>query len=172
MKATPSLTAERLREVLHYDPETGVFTWKVTLSRRAPAGSRAGAYRALKGYTPLSVFGVKYLAHRLAWFYVHGVWPPEDLDHINRDRSDNRIANLRLASRTENSQNASIKRNNRSGYKGISWHIQTAKWRAYLMINRKQVHLGLFDCLSDAVRARKDGEARYHPFAPKEVICA
>lgn len=172
MNAPTSLTAERLREVLHYDPETGVFTWKETLSRRAPAGSRAGAHRALKGYTPLGVLGVRYLAHRLAWFYVHGVWPPEDLDHINRDRSDNRIANLRLASRAENSQNASIKRNNSSGYKGISWHSPTAKRRAYLTINRKQVHLGMFACLSEAVSARKEGEARHHPFAPKEAICA
>lgn len=172
MKNAPELTAERLRELLHYDPETGVFTWKVTLSRRASAGSIAGAYGANKGYTPISVLKRKYQAHRLAWLYMRGVWPPEDLDHINRDRSDNRLANLRLASRTENSQNANLKRNNTSGCKGVSWHIQSGRWRAHLMLNRRQIHLGLFDAFDDAVAARKAGEAQYHPFAPKEVAHA
>jgi hypothetical protein len=168
----PKLTVERLRELLHYDPETGVFTWKVTLSRRAVAGKTAGAFASLKGYTPISVLNVKYLAHRLAWFYVYGVWPSEDVDHINRVRSDNRITNLRLASRTENSQNAGLKRNNTSGYKGVSLHKTTRRWRAHLMVGRKQIHLGLFDCIHEAVAARKAAEAIYHPYAPKEVICA
>lgn len=170
MKAT-SLTAERLRQVLHYDPETGKFTWKVTLSRRAPAGAAAGTCD-IRGYQIIRLDHTKYRAHRLAWLYVCGVWPTEELDHINRDRSDNRVANLRLASRPENSQNTSPKRSNTSGRKGVSWHARTGRWRAHLTLNRRGIHLGYFRDINDAIAARKAAEAKYHPFAPQEAAHA
>jgi hypothetical protein len=100
-----TITAERLRQLLHYDPERGVFTW---LSRPAErswntrfAGTRAGTINGL-GYVVIGILGRRYKAHRLAWLYVHGEWPGRELDHINCDKSDNRIANLRPATRSQN----------------------------------------------------------------------
>lgn len=93
------LTAERLRELLSYDPETGWFTWRVTRSSngRADAGSRAGALRS-DGYRHVTVDQHKYKEHRLAWLYMTGKWPEADLDHKNNTRDDNRFSNLRAAS--------------------------------------------------------------------------
>ncbi len=132
------LTVERVRELLDYDPKTGVLT-RPTASR----GRRAGVVGHVQpdGYRVVMVDRRKYAAHRLIWFYVHGVWPAEDLDHVNGERDDNRIANLRPATRAQNCQNRKINRSNTSGFKGVSYCSQTGRWRA--QINRR--HLGRFD---------------------------
>lgn len=124
------LTAERLRELLSYDPETGVFRWKVKLANRAPVGSVAGNANR----TPWGVYWVVshqhrgYPAGRLAWLYMTGEWPKEQIDHINRDPSDNRWANLREATCQENLFNK--RRYNSTGYIGVQ---QTRSgWQARL----------------------------------------
>ena len=102
------------------------------------------------------------MAHRLAWFYVYGAWPNGDLDHINGDKLDNRIANLREATRKQNMQNVRQHKHNTSGVKGVAWHSQRNKWRAYIFVDYRQIHLGLFDTKEAAAAARMNAEEIYH----------
>jgi HNH endonuclease len=113
-----SITRERVMELLDYDPETGIFRWKVHRRPQSPPGTIAGWHSGKKAQR-IELEGENYLAHRLAWFYVHGIWP-EQIDHINGDRSDNRIANLRPANNSQNQANMAAKSNNSTGYRGIS----------------------------------------------------
>ena len=113
------LTAERLREVLDYGPDTGVFTWKIRTNSRVKVGDVAGALRP-DGYIQISIDGRLHRAHRLAWLYVTGESPPDQIDHINGVRDDNRIANLRLATSAENKQNLRrAKSRNKTGFLGV-----------------------------------------------------
>lgn len=115
------LTHERLREVLIYDPDTGLWTWRITVSNRAKAGARAGCRRN-DGYHLIRVDGRLYLAHRLAWLYMTGGWPEREIDHADGNPSDNRWANLRLATHAQNITNQTAHRDNRLGAKGIRHH--------------------------------------------------
>lgn len=155
------LTQERLKELLHYCPDMGVFTWRIAVGR-VRVGSVAG--NVSKGYVQISVDNKNYLAHRLAWLYIHGEFPPRQLDHINRVRADNRICNLRLATNAENHQNLSLSRRNTSGHIGVRWFKQRKKWHAQIKINRKQLHIGYFTDLSEAIAARKSAELKFHTF--------
>jgi hypothetical protein len=143
------LTAERLREVLSYDPETGVFVWLKRTARRIRVGDVAGCLGTL-GYRSLGINGEEHLAHRLAWLYVHGEWPSADIDHINGDPGDNRLANLRPATRAQNSANAGKRTTNTSGLKGVCWSKKSCKWRAAITVNGQVIYLGLFDCPAEA----------------------
>ena len=156
----PELTAEKLRELLHYDPATGVFTWKVRTSSRAKVGDVAGGQRG-DGYLQIKVQSRMYSAHRLAWLYVYGTWPEDQLDHINRNRSDNRIANLREVTNKQNLQNAGKYSHNTSGHPGVSWHKRDSRWRAHIKHSQKQIHLGHFATVEEAVAARKAAEKLY-----------
>ena len=123
--------AERLRELLSYDPDSGIFRWRVC-ARRKLVGSIAG-HKGKQGYMHIGIDGRDYRAHRLVWLYVYGKWPPTEIDHINLLRHDNRLANLRLASREQNSANAPSHRDSSSGLKGVSFHKHMRKWRAEIM---------------------------------------
>src|ERR1700731_2752322 len=101
------LDFDRVNEVLSYDPETGIFRWKVKLSDRSPIGKRSGGHTS-SGHWRIRVDGHYYLAHRLAWLLTHGVWPRDEIDHINRVRDDNRLANLREASHSQNHANCGL----------------------------------------------------------------
>lgn len=158
--ARPELTAEKLRELLHYDPDTGIFTRKVSTSHNAKAGAVAGSQDGL-GYLLIKVLSRPYKAHRLAWLYMNGTWPKLDIDHINRNRSDNRIANLREVTHKQNHQNRSKSSNNTSGHPGIYWDKQKSKWRAKIEHNQKQIHLGYFTDIEEALSARKAAEKLY-----------
>lgn len=159
------LTQARLKSLLHYDPETGVFTWRVKCGTRGRIGAIAG-YLHPRGYTRIHMNKTTFDAHRLAWLYVYGEWASEEIDHINRVRSDNRIVNLRKVSRSANIQNSSIRRDNTSGAKGVCWHKAANKWCARISINRKRLPLGVYDDLSDAIEARKAAELKYHLYRP------
>lgn len=137
------ITHKRLLELVHYDPETGEFTWKIRRRGRAVVGGRAGS--RLQGYWALRLDGVSYKAHRVAWFYVYKRWPKQDLDHVNRIRGDDRIANLREATRRQNIVNADLSVTNSSGYRGVNWHKASGKWVAQISDFGKKRHLGLFD---------------------------
>ena len=156
----PELTAEYLRELLHYDQETGIFTRKVSTSNRVKVGDVAGCPDG-HGYLLISVHSRLYKAHRLAWLYVRGVWPNDQIDHINRIRTDNRIANLREVSQKQNLQNRSKSSTNTSGHSGVCWHKQSSKWLAHIKHNYKQIHLGYFSILEEAISARKAAEKLY-----------
>ena len=154
------ITQARLRELLDYDPATGVFTWKVS---RGPArvGSVAG-WKETRGHICIEVDGRSYKAHRLAWLYVSGKWPRDQIDHINCVRTDNRIVNLREATSAENAANSLTYRNNTSGFKGVNWHKKTGKWRAYIGVEGRITHLGLFARVEDAAAAYAEASARLH----------
>ena len=156
----PELTAEYLRSILHYDPATGIFTWKVRTAKRVKVGDIAGCPNG-DGYLQIRVCSRKYRAHRLAWLYHFGEWPEDQIDHINRNRSDNRISNLRDISHKQNLQNTGKYSNNTSGHPGVSWHKQSAKWQVKIKHNYKQIHLGYFSILEEAIAARKAAEKLY-----------
>jgi len=150
MAKTDLITQDLLKEHLHYDPETGLFRkiktakvnqeflWKET-------GSIGG-----KGYLYIRFAGFYCLAHRLAWLYVHGSFPNGYIDHINGDKTDNRISNLRDCSNSENLHNTGLSSRNTSGYKGVSWSRRAKKYRASIKVNSKYHYLGSFDSAYEA----------------------
>ena len=139
-----ALSYEDLRRVLSYDPETGVWTWQIDVGRRGLAGDRAGGHHA-DGYRQIAINDIKYLEHRLAFFYVTKKWPINQVDHINGVRNDNRWENLREATIQQNTRNRKRHKNNVSGYKGVSLHGLTGKFQASVMTGGKSKYLGLFD---------------------------
>lgn len=144
--AKPIVSAARLRELLHYDPETGVFTWRVNRGRTAKAGSIAGFICKPQGYINTSVDGRTYKTHRLAWLHVYGEWPLQDIDHLNGVRTDNRIANLRDVSRSFNMQNRRThSTHNKAGVLGVSFHKKTKKWMAQITNNGRRITLGYYE---------------------------
>jgi hypothetical protein len=153
MAKTESITQDRLKELLDYNPETGVFTWKVRRNGRVRAGDVAGTANN-NGYTIISIDCVRHLAHRLAYLYVHGCLP-EKIDHRNTIRTDNWIDNLRPASGSQNKANSGIPSKNTSGYKGVCFHAKAGKWRAKITVNRRSLSLGLFSDILDAAEAYK-----------------
>jgi hypothetical protein len=114
------------------------------------------------GYIQIKLNGKLYLAHRLIWLYMHGEWPPEEVDHRNGDRSDNRPPNLRLASRVQNAANYRKPKTNTSGVKGVAFHKATGKWQAHIRCDNKQIYLGVFDTIEFAEVARVLASRRYH----------
>lgn len=164
MPSKGTLTQARLKELLHYDPETGRFTRRVSRGGYA-VGSRAGTTTG-RGYLILCVDRKCYLAHRLAFLYMTGSWPPAEVDHINRDPSDNRWENLRLATRQENSWNIGLRGDNTSGHRGVSWDKENEKWQARGARDGRRVHLGRFESLEEAAAAtRKWREDNFGEFA-------
>lgn len=153
------LTQERLKEVLHYDPETGVFTRRITTNGNSKANSIAGS-RHNKGYRRIMVDGKVYQSHRLAFLYMTGIMP-EFVDHKNGIRDDNRWINLRTASATENMQNRKIHKNNTSGIPGVYWHKRRRMWHAHIKVNKKNLFLGCFSDLSEAANVVNDARERY-----------
>lgn len=132
-----------LAQQIAYDPETGAFTRLISRSR-SPAGSRCDTSLDSHGYPRVRVGGEEYRAHRLAWFMVHGWWPPADIDHINRIRNDNRLCNLRCATRQENMLNKAPRKIEPSKRaKGVYFFKRTGRWLAMLKIGkRKMAYLG------------------------------
>ena len=161
--ATHSLTQDRLKQLLHYDPDTGVFVWRVNRTWSVRAGNVAGK-KHHSGYWNLFVDGKWLMAHRAAWLYSYGTWPAADIDHINRIRDDNRLCNLREANRSENCQNQPIRKSNTSGITGVSWHKGSNAWVATISVDKKLRHLGTFRNIEDAVNARRQAETVYYPF--------
>lgn len=137
-----NLTAARLRELIYYDPIAGTFTWRVTRSK-ARAGKPAGV-RDGDGYLLIRIDGVLYRACRLAWFYVHSVWPEKMIDHKNLDKGDDRLCNLREANDSQNNSNRRATRGSASGLKGVSWYSRERRWVAAIKVNGKRRCLGYF----------------------------
>ena len=163
------MTQDELKALFFYDPETGIFIRRKWRSSNALPGSPAGSVQN-KGYIVIWVDGRRYMAHRLAWVYVYGEWPDKQVDHINGVKSDNRIANLRLASNAENQQNLKPTSANKSGVIGVMWHKAANKWQASIVVERKTIHLGLFSHFDDAVEARYNAEKRHHTHSPARAL--
>ena len=163
--ATDLITQVRLKNLLHYDIDTGVFTRRNKF-RNLAAGSVVGCVGA-DGYMQCSLDNKMYKMHRLAWLYVHDRWPTDQIDHINNIRADNRLINLREVSCAENHQNRARRTKNSSSYLGVGWHKRDRCWQAHIEINGKRHHLGYYTHLSAAIDARKIAETIHHPTRPK-----
>ena len=143
------ITQTDLHQLLKYNPTTGQFVWAVSRrSRYGQKGSPAGNLHS-SGYIHIRVSGQLYKAHRVAWCYVHGYWPAEQIDHINRVRHDNRIANLRLATPVENSRNRGLI----NPHPGVTWDAVRNKWRVQRRVNGKVVSAGRYDTKEAAIAA-------------------
>lgn len=141
---------QELLSVLDYDPSTGKFYWKVRPARKIQIGDEAG-YKHSEGYIAISYKNVTYFAHVLAWFYVHGTWPANLIDHENRIRTDNRISNLRQATNSTNAHNMAKHRDNVCGFKGVAQNRK--RFSAKIYVSKKNIHIGTFDTPEDAARA-------------------
>ena len=140
---------ELLIRAFHYDPATGLFTWNERVSRKSQPGKQAGSTNKINGYTFLSAFKYKDYAHRWAWYYVYGEYPKHDIDHINGEKSDNRISNLRLCNRSLNMLNLKKpNKNNKSGYLGV--YKLGNSYVARVMVNYEHIHLGCFKTAEEA----------------------
>lgn len=160
----PLISADTLRQLLSYDPETGKFTRAVQTSNRIKVGAAAGSPNG-SGYLNIMLQARLYAAHRLAWLYVHGRWPNGQIDHINGDKTDNRIANLREANNSENTQNKWRARNDsRSGTMGVRWHERDQRWHARIMIEGRAHHLGSFMTEEAARDAYLAAKRKLHAF--------
>jgi len=158
------ITQDRLKELLDYDPDTGIFVWKTRTSNSVRVGDVAGCSDGC-GYTVIKVDKRLYRGHRLAWLYIHGTMPDDELDHINGDGMDNRIANLRQVTRRQNMQNLrSGHRDSTSRYLGVSWNPRDSNWRAVIVTNGRKQHLGHFKIEEDARDAYLAAKAILHPF--------
>jgi hypothetical protein len=165
MKKEDRITAEFVRELFHYDPETGLFTRRVSrMGRWGKAGAIAGGIKP-NGYRVIWI-GANFMAHRLAWLYVHGSWPAGQIDHINRVRDDNRIANLRVVTHTENMENRKVQRNNTSGYPGVYPDRCGRRWIARISSKGKWLYLGSFRSAEEASAAYRKAAAELHTHNP------
>lgn len=142
------ISHQELLKLLSYNPETGLFHWRSGRKRQA------GTVHPIKGRREINIKKRQYYASRLAWFYVHGYWPIE-IDHINRSRGDDRIANLRECSHRQNCANKGLQPNNTSGIRGVTWHRRYKKWQAQIATGGKQLHIGYFTEFDAAVTARR-----------------
>lgn len=149
MIKTPSDSiSELIRQHVGYVPETGALIWKKRNGNRVALGGNAAKLRP-HGYLEVSFAYKRYLAHRVAWFLFYGTWPLIDIDHINRNRTDNRIANLRLSTRPQNSANRPPLREGL--FKGV--RLNQGKWCAQIRVNYRQIHLGCFETAAAAAVA-------------------
>ena len=155
------ITTDELKKILRYEPETGLF-YRISapLRQRRLIGTIAGTKHST-GYIAIHVNGTIFYAHRLAWLYMTGDWPKKYIDHINRDRADNRFENLREADTAQNNINSDPSRANVSGYTGVCWIIRRERWLAQIKVNGKQICLGYHHTKEDAIAARKAGERKY-----------
>jgi hypothetical protein len=149
-----------LKKLLEYNPETGVFTWKVDVAKNRKAGMVAGG--KVGTYWFISINGCGYYAQRLAWLFAHGVDPGENnVDHIDRNKFNNAISNLRLASYSENARNQKVRAGHPTGTMGVHWNKVKQRWQANISVNGKRVNLGRYKTFEEAVAARREGEVVY-----------
>ena len=155
------ITQSRIKEILNYNEETGVFTWKIRCGCRGIVGTIAGSIDR-EGYVKIGVLGGNYLAHRIAILYVYGAFPEFDTDHINGVKGDNRLSNLRCATRSENKQNIrKPQSDNKTGVLGVS--KKRGRWIAQIKVAGVKKHLGVFDTPELAHSAYLSAKRIHHP---------
>lgn len=152
-------TAERVRELLSYNPETGKFRWRI--KRLGCSSGKCGTINQ-NGYHVIRLDFVAYKAHVLAWYYVTGVWPDRFVDHIDGDKLNNKFENLRLATPGQNAMNRKMHKNNKSGFKGVTYNRLARKWQANITVNRKIMYLGLYVTPEEAHDAYCKAAVEYH----------
>lgn len=167
---THEITAALVREFLNYDPDTGALCWKPRNAKHFAsdgdhkrwntkyAGKPAFRAKAAKGYLGGKMFGTKHVAHRIAWLHYYGEWPKQQIDHLDHNKTNNCIANLRDVNTSQNARN---RRKNGDRVSGVRYQPKTQNWRATLRTQRNFVHLGCFATKDEAISARKDAEWAY-----------
>lgn len=148
------ITQNRLKELIHYNPLSGSFVW-IKPRQGVKLGTECGRISPSTGYRDITIDRKSYRACRLAFLYQEGKFPPYDVDHINRIKCDDKWENLRKATRTQNSSNINLRKNNTSGFRGVTWDSTRKKWRVQARIGGKKVNLGRFVDYEDAVNASK-----------------
>lgn len=159
-KNSIKFTQKELKYLIHYDPEIGVVTRKVSTSSKARKGNIVGSL-GKNGYLYVHIFGKQRLLHRLIWFYMEGYMPEHQIDHIDRDPLNNKWNNLREVSQYCNMRNCGMYKRNTSGITGVSWDTLYKKWNSYITIARKKINLGYFRNKLDAAKARWEAEKKY-----------
>jgi len=159
---TPTLTAARLVEILDYNCITGMFAWKISPARNIFQGDNAGYIQKEKGYLVITIDGAPYMAHRLAWLYAHGRWPLLEIDHIDGNKANNAISNLRDVSRGVNCQNLRSAPQRNTTSKLLGAYPSGKRWRARITINQKIASLGTFATKEDAHSAYLDAKRIHH----------
>lgn len=159
-----NISPTELRKMLDYNPATGRLTWHKSRARRP--GRVAGFTHKRLGYVVLKIEGKSCLAHRVAWAHFHGEWPSQDIDHANLNKADNRIDNLRLATKSQNSMNQRARHTNKSGLKGVTFKSSRKSWVANIWLDKRQQHLGTFATAEEAHAAyAAAAKARFGEFA-------
>lgn len=158
-------TRAEAERVLSYNPITGDFIWLIEASAPGgirPAGSKAGTLK--DGYIQINLLGCVYRAHHLAWLFMTGEWPSQrfDVEHKDRNRANNSWANLRLATRSQNNMNAGLRKDNKSGHRGVGRRKDTGKWYARIAAEGKLHLLGHFDSFDEALCARLHAEQKHY----------
>lgn len=157
------ITQARLKELLHYDPDTGLFTWRRDQNNRAKKGTIAGT-KALNKYVRISIDGRIHLAHRLAWLWMTGAPPAFEIDHRDGCKHNNVFSNLRDIEHGANQQNQR-KPQSASGYIGVTWDARTRKYMARLQVAGRRVHIGRFSSAEQAHLAYVQAKRQHHPFS-------
>lgn len=156
-----------LRDFLHYNPETGEFTWLKSPMRRVKVGDKAGCLNRLSGRVQIRLKGKQYLAHQLAWLFIHDRWPTNVIDHIDGNPFNNALENLRDVTQQVNMHNQKrIAKHNKSGYRGVCWDSVNKSWRATISIDGRSKTIGRFQTLLQASQAYEAAKRIYHPTAP------
>ena len=172
------ISPQELQRLLSYDPIAGALTWRKRTQNMFADGKYSSQERCERwnfrwsgrlAFTSVDKYGYKqggvlsktYLAHRVIWAIVNCEWPSGQIDHINGNKIDNRIVNLRIVNNSENQKNQTIASNNTSGFMGVSWKKATKKWYVFIGVDGKMKSLGYFCELSDAINARKEAEVAY-----------
>lgn len=155
------LTQKQLKETLHYNPETGMFTWLTVNSNRVKIGGLAGWLDKTTGYSRININKKSYQAHRLAFLYMSGRWPKHEIDHDNHIRNDNRWPNLSEVTHKENVKNMSLSKKNTSGVTGVCWHKKAGKWHVQVYAAGVKPHFGLFIDKFEAICCRMSANNKY-----------
>lgn len=153
------LSVARLRELLHYNPETGVFTWRV--KRKGVRADKIAGCINSEGYRVICLDGKLYLGQRLAWYYIYGEWPVNLVDHSSRDRANNSKSNLSDVTPSENNLNTKLSSNNKTGVKGVCWDKRKQLWLVQIQYKRVHKFIGYFKQFEDAVSARRQAEVTH-----------
>jgi len=156
------ITQEELKNEVDYDQETGFFTWS-TSRAGAKKGARCGCVVTSRGksYISIKIARKSYYAHKLSWVYVNGYDCDVDIDHINGNGLDNKISNLRRATRAENNKNKKLHKNNSSGACGVRWRKERSRWVSSIKVNGNPIYLGSFLDIDEAIKAREDANIKY-----------
>lgn len=161
-----SVSAERLREVFDYDPDTGQLRRKIRMGSRGAVGALVGSIGS-EGYRVVCIDGERYYAHRLIWLHVYGMWPNAQVDHVDGDRSNNCLSNLRDVNASQNQQNLrGARRNSSTGIKGVFWSDRSKKYTVQIGINGKRKSLGLFSDIDVAAGVYARAASKLHTHNP------